>query len=444
MKKFFFFLSIIYFFCTFSTTVQAQTWHIGLWEYRQLKKCLTSENHTKISSLSLFLTEMKERVHITPLTYYFSQYKLSSLRKDTGNMVFNLAMCDYICGNIPNLSTKRDHKILNNLLEDGYLIENPYNNERLIELTKIIDKKKSQFRNLEILLRDVLDSLRQEYDELVRKRETLSKNLGVKTLSIRLANLEKDYEAAMRNINNLVGESEINNSRLEGNSNLKIMKGITASNSSAGYSLGQHCADETKFVIQKIANAILRKVKLLGNKNISISMTITGKSDGHSYGRNIGKYTGKRIEGKYFIKENSTIIGNERNVVIANRDISNIELAFLRAYCVYEQFYEVLNGKVNLETPTFYTSEFQQKGEAYRGVEIELTIENLFKHNRREIDSLNNEIRKKGKEISKIQEQLNRCFIEKGKYQLWLDDIDLNKSDSRIQREINYRNLNLR
>ncbi|GEM_PF-2502392 len=459
MRKIFLIFSAVYFLCTPSTTVQAQDQNFEdmfflkrLWykiltygERKKMRNCLEANRTAPCECLRSSVKEKEEKEETLkeyPMSFYYMKYELakrcsSGESDDTLKMALYLAVIDYIVNN--NLATRKDAAILNPLTRDG-TVPDLYSGGSRLQLFLEIDRKWRIADSMVGVFQNQIYDLDLKIQANERKLDSLRKIKVSNKLTIKLNDLKKQGDEAAWYIKDFINESNMNSVQKRGNAELKAGKNISSPEvkiDGNGQKLGFYCEVEIQKSVQKIAKAILDKIVSLKRKDsATVSLTITGKADGWGHGKIVRKYTGKKVDSRYFLKENDKIIGNIRSVVIENRDIYNIELAFLRAYCVYEQFYEVLNGKVKMEEPTFYASEYKQTGPQFRGIELEVKINNLFEHHQREIDSLKRQIDSQYRELGELRKQLDEWTAEKIKYENWKNNLDRNNPNSMLNQEI--------
>lgn len=210
----------------------------------------------------------------------------------------------------------------------------------------------------------------------------------------------------------------------------KFAKRKTASSlepTSTGYEVGKYCTEDIQKTTNAIMGLLLRPVGDVPKnrrKDLAVKVKIVGNSDwiGASSGQPLSiwyespedvfeEYTNKDGDKKTF-----RLTKGER------RRITNEELAFLRAYCanniisdllIYRGInnYEVQYQAIEHEIPVNIDPKDREAGRQYRGIDIDMTIENLYKHYVEEIEQLEDEIRKirretrnKRSEIATIEE----------------------------------------
>jgi hypothetical protein len=157
---------------------------------------------------------------------------------------------------------------------------------------------------------------------------------------------------------------------------------------------------------------------------LKVKVKITGNSDwiGSRNGQPLGiQYTAETDLFEEYVNQE----GDKKTFRLTAGEtvnITNEELAFLRAYCAYNVIMTILNEK-NI---TDYNVQFQAiehvlpegidekdrtAGEDYRGVDIDMTVENLYKHYLDEIEEVETEIeaiktriRQQRREITRISD----------------------------------------
>lgn len=226
-----------------------------------------------------------------------------------------------------------------------------------------------------------------------------------------------------------------------------------------GYKLGKYCTDEIVEVTENTMLLLLKKIDDIpvGERGaINVDLTITGNADwkGGSGKLNIYYKSEEEIDQEYIDKNNDPHsfymeVGDSRN-------INNEELAFLRAYCAFQKTLSILQGKGI--SPTQIKVKFiaiahakpspmppgVDPGKKYRGIEISIQIENLYKHYQDKLDELRNElailqgerqkkmdlIEKKKGEKKAIEEEIKRLEEEKKKTENLIGDINPLKAQS--------------
>jgi|GEM_PF-2794735 hypothetical protein len=194
-----------------------------------------------------------------------------------------------------------------------------------------------------------------------------------------------------------------------------------------GYELGQYCTSDIEATANAIMNLLLRPVDdVPQNKRdeLKVKVKITGNSDwiGSRNGQPLGiQYTAETDLFEEYVNQE----GEKKTFRLTAGEtvnITNEELAFLRAYCAYNVIMTILNEK-NI---TDYNVQFQAiehvlpegidekdrtAGEDYRGVDIDMTVENLYKHYLDEIEEVETEIeaiktriRQQRREITRISD----------------------------------------
>jgi len=162
-----------------------------------------------------------------------------------------------------------------------------------------------------------------------------------------------------------------------------------------GYKLGKHCTEEITEFTYGLMDILLNKVEDVPDENlkdIGVKLYLTGNADWVGGDKQLGiRYTAEqKIDEQYKTKDGST-----RDFYIEagqTRNINNEDLAFLRAYCAYQTILDILKAKGvqgNIEVyftaltwpkPPNVKANDRNAGKAYRGVDISITIENLYKH----------------------------------------------------------------
>lgn len=216
-----------------------------------------------------------------------------------------------------------------------------------------------------------------------------------------------------------------------------------------GYPIAQYCTDDIKDVTYGIMKVLLKQIKdvpFQQRSEIKVKLAFTGNADWRGAGKllNVEYTSPSKIFQEYENKDGE--VKTFQLEAGETRFVTNEELAFLRAHCAYEiivglllnagvRDYEAsfkaiehadpskpdpstLEGaeaafeEVTSDTPQYYTgfeSEIDSsKGKEFRGVDIDMVIENLFKHYVDKLKRLEEDIEKKGKDIEKIKKDIKK------------------------------------
>lgn len=177
----------------------------------------------------------------------------------------------------------------------------------------------------------------------------------------------------------------------------------------SGFEIGKFCTQDIITSTNEMISAILamvefeEKYKLVPlnyKDSVIINLTLTGKSDGYRIGKTNGisnmKYKeNEKISGTYYshwVRKNKTVEFSYGSPIYDD------DLSFLRCDCSYKQAKKLLQDysfpEQNLKTK-YFAKVFDKTGGKYRGVDIDIEIENLFAYN---LDKINI-LRKQQEEI---------------------------------------------
>ena len=254
--------------------------------------------------------------------------------------------------------------------------------------------------------RQRIDQIEQEIKNIDRKR--------TQTVEIKLGNVKEESVETLNKIDDLLEQIEregiVDNQKSvtidDAIVEFKFAKRNTASSlepTTTGYQLGKYCTTDIVNTTTKLMGILLKPVDKVPNKSeLEVKIKVIGNADWKGGGKLLNIfYVGEQdIFQEYTNREGETktfkIDEGER------RKITNEELAFLRAYCSYEIIKNTLEEKgvrdylvqfqaIEHDEPE-KTPDNPDPGSAYRGVSIDMTIENLFKHYLDKIKLLEEEI----------------------------------------------------
>ncbi len=412
----------------------------GQSEYRRLRTCF---NRTNVSEQNACFFEFLAGVRVNevrniPLTYYYFQFRVANNTSDTSAILLYLAMCNYVLRQPHPLATEKDWRIL------GKLHVNVPRADSIEFWKNLVTQKIDSFgRIIEFCRREI----RWREDSIKCLEESKKRIENMKsTDSLTLENLKGNAKRVEEQINKFINEG-FDGQGYEGNSNLKVNKNVTSPviiipNSEEP--LGQYCDDSVIESVRIVANSVFMKMRDLNRLgSATIELEITGKADGWGYGQIVRKYTESApIPVKYW--KNDTLV---EKTIRRNEGITNSELAFLRAYCVYNEFLRFFNEngcKNRIESSTFYVSEHRERGGEYRGFSLKMKIKNLFQHNKKKIEELERKIKDYDDEIRELEHKKNKYRAVRDKYHGWIRNIDESDTLSNISIEIRNKHLERR
>jgi hypothetical protein len=196
------------------------------------------------------------------------------------------------------------------------------------------------------------------------------------------------------------------------------------------YELNKHCDYNIRAGAQEIIRTILELMQFSAQfevvpddykSQVKIVVRIKGNADGNKiardkFGKSTMKYKGEPIPLTSYFCYNT---GDSIRVAFSNNTLVNDEdLGFLRAYCAYLEIEKVLQPFRHEHVQIEYRFESEvhpNKGEAYRGVEIDMQVMNLFTHLldrikvlNREIKMLETQINKKNAEYAQLEKEIQK------------------------------------
>ena len=191
-----------------------------------------------------------------------------------------------------------------------------------------------------------------------------------------------------------------------------------------GFGLGTFCTPEIQSATTDVLSSILKvidfKSKLDGvpanfKDSVFINVFITGKADGNKVIRGKdGKCTLKYkdevpIYGRYYAKDDRTFKTPIKVGINKGDAICDEELAFLRANCAYLQVLRIIKDahfpEANVR-PKLIVQVSDEKGPEFRGVNVDLQVENLFLYKLEAIKALQTEKEITDRRITVLKKEL--------------------------------------
>lgn len=371
-----------------------------------------------------------EMIQKNPVTYYMAQAMIFEEKEDTVNALLNYSVAFELGkGN----RTKRDQALIDKIIklnEQHNVIgglneaknyqtwlksklethrahyENDINqvDDRIISI-------KNEIENIEISIEEDRAEIKTYQNGIQADRQRIKeieeeiKKIDIKrtqTVEIQLGSVKKESAATLAKIEALLDQIEregiVDNQQSmaidDATVEFKFAKRNTASSlepTTTGYELGKYCTADIVNTTTGLMKILLKPVDDVPNKKeLEVKIKIIGNADWQSSGKVLNiwyvgeadifqEYTNRKGETKTF-----KIAKGER------RKITNEELAFLRAYCSFDIIKIMLEEKgvtdylvkfqaIEHDKPE-KTTDNPDPGAAYRGVNIDMTIENLFKH----------------------------------------------------------------
>lgn len=450
------------------------TWVVGLVApnkvERSFKNALKEDNLLALEEILAAKGEEGDKIKQkilkqSPVSFYMAQAIIYEEKGDTLNAMTNYKIA-YELGK--ENRSKRDQQLIDKMIKrnsKSNVVEglNDAKNYQTWLKSKFF-KMKSVFEDdievadievvkLEGEITEIEQSIEQDENQILTIEESINQdNSTISGLETRIAELDKkrqqkieiklksagkETKETIKKIERYLDELErtgavdeakapqyIDDATVE----FKFAKRKTAASlepTTTGYELGQYCTSD----IQETANAImmllLKPVDDVPNNKrneLKVKVKITGNSDwiGSRNGQPLGiQYTAETDVFEEYVNKD----GEKRTFRLTKGEtvnITNEELAFLRAYCAYNVIVGILNNKnitdynvqfqaIEHELPEGIDEKDRIAGEDYRGVDIDMTVENLYKHYLDEIEEVETEIqaiktriRQQRREITRI------------------------------------------
>lgn len=400
-----------------------------------------------------------------PVTFYMAQAMIFEEKEDSVNSLLNYSIA-YELGKANR--TKRDQALIDKIINlnekhnaiDGLNEAKNYQTWLKSKFTQYrsyyqndISVIEDNITKLRSEIQDIEESINQDRINIENIKERIAKDeqkieelkaeierLDVKRsqkVEVKLESMKKQSKKTIAEIEALLDKIEregivdnqqkffIDDAVVE----FQFAKRNTASNlepTAKGYRLGKHCTIEIEEATTDLMKLLLRPIKDVPDRSVlKVKIKIVGNADwkGAGAGKTLSiTYTGEEDIFQEYVNKD----GERKVFKIAEgeeRGITNEELAFLRAYCSYNIIRNILEDygvsdylvqfqAVEHEQPE--ALEGEDPGAAYRGVDIDMTIENLFKHYVDKINELEDEqddvkddIRTKEREIRNIRGRID-------------------------------------
>ena len=454
--------------------------------------------------------KMKEKMLAqNPVTFYMAQAMIFEEKEDTVNALLHYSIA-YELGK--NNRTKRDQVLIERIkklngkhgaisdfneaknyqtwLKSKFTQHRAYYendisviDDRITKIQNLIQNIESDITERRTTIADIEDVIDEERKQIEEIRNEI-RRLDVKRtqkVEVKLSSMKKTSKETIKKIEALMDRIEregiVDNQQQvmvdDATVEFQFAKRNTASNLepvAKGYVLGQHCTKDIQETTHDLMKLLLRPVKDVPDRSVlKVKMKIVGNADWIGGGDDKLLsiwYTGEKdIFHEFMNKEGETQIfkiskGEERR-------ITNEELAFLRAYCAYNIIIDLLEAEgikdymvqfqgIEHEMPDSLMGD--DPGAPYRGIDIDMTIENLFKHyvdkikelesdvedvkfgiveKKKEIRNLRREIEQKENEISAKTAEIEREENQKKKLQEILQNALITKGlDSKAKKEV--------
>lgn len=346
-----------------------------------------------------------------------------------------------------------------------------------------IAESRTEINQLELEIqqnRDAIADIKSQMESIQGEIESIDVPRE-QTLEVKLMDMRQDSEETLKEIsktirevkkkgvaNNLASnEDEIIIGDSEAVVRFKFGKRKMNSNlrpDVKGYQLGKHCTDDIIDLtndLMAILLARLEEVPTEKRQEIEVQLQITGNADWRGGENQLGiGYTASDL----IDEEYQDLEGTTKNFYLQpgeSKNITNEELAFLRAFCAWQNIKSILLDKgispANIQV--YFTAIAWPKSAIVelngtvgepdkRGIDISMTINNLYKHYldkikdlEDELEILKEEITKKEANIEDIRKRIEAlekeiADAEARKQQL---ETDLKKTDPRaVDSEANF------
>jgi phage shock protein A len=400
----------------------------------------------------------QEMITKNPVTFYMAQAMIFEEKGDTVNSLLNYSIA-YELGK--SNRTKRDQALIDKIIklnekhgEIAGLNEaanyqtwlkskleqhrTHYEND-ISQVDDNIVKIKNEIEEIEVTIEQDRSSIKQFQDGIKADRQRIQeieqeiKSIDIKrtqTVEIKLGSVKKESASTLNKIDGLLEQIEregivdnqkavtIDDAKVE----FKFAKRNTASSlepTTTGYQLGKYCTTDIVNTTTKLMDILLKPVDKVPNKEeLQVKVKVIGNADWQGGGKLLNIwYTGEQDIFQEYVNgkgESKTFKINRGE----SRRITNEELAFLRAYCSYEIIKNALEAKGVRDYMVHFqaiehikpekTGGNSDPGSAYRGVNIDMTIENLFKHYLDKIKQLEQEIEEIKNGFDEIERRINR------------------------------------
>lgn len=433
------------------------TWVVGLVApnnvEKSFKKALKEDNLLALEEILTARGEEGDKIKQkilkqSPVSFYMSQAIIYEEKGDTMNAMTNYKIA-YELGK--ENRSKRDQQLIDKILKrnakskviDGLNEAKNYQTwlkSKFFRMKSVfeddIEVADIEIVKLEGEITEIEEAIKQDESQIMSIEQSInSDNLQISDLEKRVAELDKkrqqkveiklksagkETKETIKKIENYLEELERTGAVDEAKTpqyiddavvEFKFAKRKTAASlepTTTGYELGQYCTAD----IQETANAIMTlllkpvdDVPKNKRNELKVKVKITGNADwiGARNGKPLGiQYTAEVDVFEEYVNQE----GEKKTFRLTAGEMVNItneELAFLRAYCAYNEIISILNQKgindyqvqfqaIEHELPEGIDEKDRTAGEEYRGVDIDMTVENLYKHYLDEIEEIETEI----------------------------------------------------
>jgi len=450
----------------------------------------------------------QDMVKKNPVTFYMAQAMIFEEKGDTVNALVNYSIA-YELGK--SNRTKRDQALIDKIIKlnekhgeiDGLnearnyqtWLKSKFTSHKMRyenDLSQVDDNIiniKNEIEEIEVSIESDRSAIknfqagiktdRQRIEEIEQEIKNIDKK-RTQTVEIKLGNVKEESVETLNKIDDLLEQIEregiVDNQKSmtidDAVVEFKFAKRNTASSlepTTTGYQLGKYCTTDIANTTTKLMGILLKPVDKVPNKSeLEVKIKVIGNADWQGGGKLLSIwYTGEQD----IFQEYTNRTGETKTFKIdegERRRITNEELAFLRAYCSYEIIKNTLEEKgvrdylvqfqaIEHDEPE-KTADNPDPGSAYRGVSIDMTIENLFKHYldkikqleqeieeikdgfddiERRIDNLKNDIVEKENRIEKKRRKIEEEEKRKAELQKVLNNASVTEGvNSKAQKEI--------
>ncbi|MFK7946270.1 MAG: caspase family protein [Saprospiraceae bacterium] len=455
------------------------TWIVGLVApnnvEKSFKKALKDDNLLALEEILTARGEEGDKIKQkilkqSPVSFYMAQAIIYEEKGDTMNAMTNYKIA-YELGK--ENRSKRDQQLIDKMLKrnakskviDGLNEAKNYQTwlkSKFFRMKSVfeddIEVADIEIVKLEGEITEIEEAIKQDENQIMSIEQSInSDNSQISDLEKRVAELDKkrqqkveiklksagkETKETIKKIENYLAELERTGAVDEAKEpqyiddavvEFKFAKRKTAASlepTTTGYELGKYCTSD----IQETANAIMTlllkpvdDVPKNKRNELKIKVKITGNADwiGARNGKPLGiQYTAETDVFEEYVNQE----GEKKAFRLTAGEtvnITNEELAFLRAYCAYNEIISILNQKgindyqvqfqaIEHELPEGINEKDRTAGEDYRGVDIDMTVENLYKHYLDEIEEIETEIqaiktkiRQKRRQITEIADGIS-------------------------------------
>ncbi|MEO1419191.1 MAG: hypothetical protein AAFW00_28315, partial [Bacteroidota bacterium] len=393
---------------------------------RKFKKYIKNQNGFDVLDVQSFLNNLDENEQAAflaknPYTYILLRVMLSAELEGTKfedgqALLYRSVLLELSRSDLTTRDMLIARWLLKQMREAGIEgdVKDQFARKRAKQYIFELDSTKAKVEDdLDIKLKEIA-SIEEAVDSLTAELKSLDQ-ARIKKVEVRQVKLS-EYKKIARDLKN--AQQKLSNSQLslDGNNTVKIStsKGVQDNIilvSPKEYKLGSHCDEDIRVVAQSLINLFLFKVSDLPPSdvaNLEFDLEIVGHADGYGYGKSLNIKSGEDLSAyRYEVNGKS-----KRSGIKKNKNITNEQLGFLRAYCAYNIFYIwLLEQNIDLETSKhsvrFKVVEHKEKGPAYRKIDIDFQAVNLYEHYEKEIQRLKTTIARYELRENQLSEEID-------------------------------------